>query len=277
MRGDRAADYGKWVDFALRNLWPLGGARMTRRQTAVDIVYEDNHLLIAVKPANVLSQEDATGDPDMLSILKTMLKEKYNKPGNVFLGLVHRLDRPVGGVMAFAKTSKAASRISEAIRTGSFDKLYLAVVRGQPARSSAKLVDWLLKDERTNTVRVVAPGTTDAKQAILEYEALGTLGDKPSDSRSAFGPLSLLRVHLLTGRPHQIRVQLAHQGTPLFGDHRYGTKQDQAADGDRQVALWSHRLSFPHPITKETVSFNVLPPLTHPWNLWNQFATLPSK
>jgi 23S rRNA pseudouridine1911/1915/1917 synthase len=247
---------------------------MTGRQVPLELVYEDNHLLIAVKPANVLSQEDSTGDPDMLTLLKAMLKQKYNKPGNVFLGLVHRLDRPVGGLMAFAKTSKAASRLSEAIRVGHFDKTYLAVVRGRPARPSARLVDWLLKDERTNTVRVVAPGTAGAKQAILEYEVLGTVGDQGGDSRSAAGSLALLRVHLLTGRPHQIRVQLAHQGTPLFGDHRYGTKQDQAADSDRQIALWSHRLAFPHPITKETVSFSALPPQFHPWN---QFATLPSK
>ncbi|MCC2684854.1 MAG: pseudouridine synthase, partial [Paenibacillaceae bacterium] len=146
---------------------------MTGRQVPLELVYEDNHLLIAVKPANVLSQEDSTGDPDMLTLLKAMLKQKYNKPGNVFLGLVHRLDRPVGGLMAFAKTSKAASRLSEAIRVGHFDKTYLAVVRGRPARPSARLVDWLLKDERTNTVRVVAPGTAGAKQAILEYEVLG--------------------------------------------------------------------------------------------------------
>jgi 23S rRNA pseudouridine1911/1915/1917 synthase len=182
--------------------------------------------------------------------------------------------------MAFAKTSKAASRLSEAIRVGSFDKTYLAVVRGRPTRLRAKLVDWLFKDERTNTVSVVASGTSGAKQAILEYEALGTVeskSDRNADFRPAVEYLTLLRVHLLTGRPHQIRVQLAHQGIPLFGDHRYGTKQDQASNGERQIALWSHSLAFPHPIAKETVSFCALPPQAHPWKLWNQFATLPSK
>jgi 23S rRNA pseudouridine1911/1915/1917 synthase len=210
----------------------------------------------------------------MLTLLKAMLKQKYNKPGNVFLGLVHRLDRPVGGVMAFAKTSKAASRLSEAIRVGSFDKTYLAVTRGRPARPSAKLVDWLLKDERSNTVRVVAPGASGAKQAILEYEVLEMVDDRDGDPRSEAGSLALLRVHLITGRPHQIRVQLAYQGTPLFGDHRYGTRLDQAADSGRQIALWSHRLAFPHPITKETADFSATPPQFYPWD---QFATLPSK
>ncbi len=158
------------------------------------------------------TQEDESKDPDLLSVLKDGIKIRFGKPGNVFLGLVHRLDRPVGGVMVFAKTSKAASRLSDAVRTRSFNKTYTAVVRGKLQGSRGRLTDCLLKkNEKTNTVTVVDKAHPGAKEAVLDYEVLAE-----SDG------LSLVRIHLHTGRPHQIRVQLAHQGCPLYGDQKYG-------------------------------------------------------
>ncbi|MFP4977914.1 RluA family pseudouridine synthase [Paenibacillus sp. CN-4] len=220
------------------------------------ILFEDNHLLGVVKPVNVPVQEDSTGDPDMLTLLKEDLKERYQKPGNVFLGLVHRLDRPVGGAMIFAKTSKAASRLSESIRNRSFRKVYLTVVHGKPPALSGRLQDTLLKDPGTNTVTVVRPGTPGAKDAILDYAVLG----------SADG-LSLLKVELLTGRPHQIRVQLSHAGCPLYGDQKYGARVNRPG---WQIALWSAVVGFPHPVSRSEVVLTSLPPSAHPWNLWTQ-------
>ncbi|WP_433946524.1 RluA family pseudouridine synthase [Paenibacillus sp. SN-8-1] len=223
--------------------------------STIPILYEDNHLLGIIKPVNVLSQEDASGDPDLLTILKKDLKERYQKPGNVYLGLVHRLDRPVGGAMIFAKTSKAASRLSEAVRSRSFNKTYLAVVHGSPADSSGRLEDTLLKDERTNTVRVVPKGTSGGKHAILDYRVLGQLTNG----------LSLIQVELLTGRSHQIRVQLSHMGCPLYGDQKYGAKVNKPG---QQLALWSAYVGFPHPITKEPVTLVSTPPDEFPWSHW---------
>ncbi|USB34851.1 RluA family pseudouridine synthase [Paenibacillus sp. YPG26] len=221
----------------------------------IPILFEDNHLLGIIKPVNVLSQEDASGDPDLLTLLKHDLKERYQKPGNVYLGLVHRLDRPVGGAMIFAKTSKAASRLSEAVRSRSFNKTYLAVVHGSPGVSSGRLEDTLLKDERTNTVRVVPQGTNGGKHAILDYNVLGQLTDG----------LSLIQVELLTGRSHQIRVQLSHMGCPLYGDQKYGAKLNKPG---QQLALWSAYVGFPHPVTKEPVALVSTPPDEFPWNQW---------
>jgi len=145
----------------------------TTGHPAMKILYEDNHLLGIEKPVNIPTQEDASGDPDLLNLLKADIKERFNKPGNVYLGLVHRLDRPVGGAMIFAKTSKAASRLSDAVRTRKFAKSYVAVVHGQPPQQHGRLIDTLLKDERTNTVSVVAKGTPSSKEAILDYHVLG--------------------------------------------------------------------------------------------------------
>lgn len=218
----------------------------------IDIVYEDNHLLVAVKPPNVPSQEDASGDRDLLSILKQDLKVRYNKPGNVYLGLVHRLDRPVGGLMVFAKTSKAASRLSEAVRTRSIEKQYWAVVHGKPQALQDRLEHYLLKDSRTNTVSVVPAATPGAKQALLSYEVLETVGN-----------LSLISVKLETGRPHQIRVQLSHIGCPIYGDQRYGAAVNKKG---QQIALWSYQLRLMHPVRKEPLSFTSPPPNQNPWN-----------
>ncbi|MEK3716002.1 RluA family pseudouridine synthase [Paenibacillus sp. FSL R7-0333] len=219
-----------------------------------EILYEDNHLLGIVKPVNIPVQEDATGDPDLLTLLKEDVKERYTKPGNVFMGLVHRLDRPVGGAMIFAKTSKAASRLSESVRTHAFQKVYLTVVHGQLPGVEARLEHTLLKDPKNNTVQAVREGTPGGKQAILDYTVIGT----------AEG-YSLVRIDLLTGRSHQIRVQLSNVGCPLYGDQKYGAAVNRPG---QQIALWSALTRFPHPVTKEEVELLSLPPRSYPWNLW---------
>jgi 23S rRNA pseudouridine1911/1915/1917 synthase len=224
--------------------------------SSIPVLFEDNHILIVVKPVNMPTQEDESRDPDLLTVLKQDIKLRHGKPGNVYLGLVHRLDRPVGGVMVFAKTSKAASRLSDAVRTRTFDKRYLAVVHGLPEQTTGRLVHHLLKDSRTNTVQAVPKGShPDAKEAILDYEVLGTADG-----------FSLVRIELLTGRSHQIRVQMAASGWPLYGDQKYGARMNKPG---QQIALWSVYLSFEHPTQKETVTFRCKPPAQYPWNLWD--------
>ncbi|WP_200965232.1 RluA family pseudouridine synthase [Insulibacter thermoxylanivorax] len=220
----------------------------------VQILYEDNHILVAVKPPNMLSQEDASGDPDILSILKQDIKVRYNKPGNVYLGLVHRLDRPVGGVMVFARTSKAASRLSDQVRRRDVHKRYWAIVYGRPPRRTERLEHYLVKNHRTNMVSVTS-NPLQGKSAILTYHCLDTID-----------PFSLLDIELETGRPHQIRVQLSQIGCPIFGDQRYGRDVNQAG---QQIALWSYRLQFTHPVKKEPMQFTSMPPDAYPWNLFD--------
>jgi len=226
----------------------------------IPVLYEDNHVLVVVKPVNMPTQEDESHDRDLLTALKEDIKRRFDKPGNVYLGLVHRLDRPVGGVMVFAKTSKAASRLSDAVRTRSLDKRYLAVVRGQLTARDGRLTDTLLKNNRTNTVTIVPPGTPGAKDAVLDYQVL--------ESRQG---LHLLLVHLHTGRPHQIRVQLAGAGAPLYGDQKYGGTLSRPGE---QLALWAFRLAFPHPVSKQILSFQALPPDLFPWNQWELSSRL---
>lgn len=225
-------------------------------QAGIPILFEDNHLLVVVKPVNMPSQADDSQDPDLLTVLKEDIKRRYSKPGNVYLGLVHRLDRPVGGVMVFAKTSKAASRLSDAVRTRRFHKTYLAVIHGTPRDRQGKLRHYLLKDAKRNHVSVVSPQEQGAKEALLEYEVL-TSSDK----------LSLVKVNLHTGRPHQIRVQFAAIGCPLYGDQRYGARVNVPG---QQIALWAAHLSFEHPTTKEWLHFTNAPPETVPWNQWTE-------
>lgn len=216
-----------------------------------DILHEDNHILVAVKPQNLPTQADSSGDADFLSLLKDYLKQKYDKPGNVFLGLVHRLDRPTGGVMVFAKTSKAAERLCQAIREGDFEKEYLAVTVGCPKEPKAQLTHYLKKNPLTNVVSVVPLATEGAKRADLVYEVLETKGR-----------VSLLKVRLLSGRSHQIRVQMAHIGCPVFGDVKY--KGDIARG--YPLALWAEKLAFTHPVTKERMVFLAYPPEEkEPW------------
>ncbi|TDF99406.1 RluA family pseudouridine synthase [Paenibacillus piri] len=227
-------------------------------QTAVPpvpVLYEDNHVIVVVKPVNVPTQEDDSRDPDLLTMIKQDLKHRHHKPGNVYLGLVHRLDRPVGGVMVFAKTSKAASRLSDAVRTRTIRKRYTAVVNGKPKQPQGTLTHYLLKDTRMNMVSVVTPDKPGAKEAVLDYRVAGQLDG-----------LSLVEIELHTGRPHQIRVQFAAIGCPLVGDQRYGAHLTRPG---QQIALWSTALSFDHPVTKETLSFTSAPPAEFPWLLWN--------
>lgn len=220
----------------------------------VPILFEDNHLLFVVKPVNVPVQGDKSNDKDLLNFLKEDIKIRYNKPGNVYLGLVHRLDRPVGGVMVFAKTSKAASRLSDIIRRNTMEKRYLAVVRGKPNKDKDMLEDYLVKDRKQNIVHVAKPNMKDAKKATLDYEVIGTKQG-----------LSLLSINLHTGRPHQIRVQLSSRGWPLYGDQKYGKDVNKAG---QQIALWSESLAFDHPTKKEEISIQSKPPNEFPWNLW---------
>lgn len=215
------------------------------------VIYEDNHIIVVEKKPNIPSQADKTGDIDMLTLVKDYIKKKYNKPGNVYLGLVHRLDRPVGGVMVFAKTSKAASRLSDQVRQKAFKKEYLAVVDGKIEDKVGTLEDYLYKDERNNISKVVSENKKNAKFAKLDYEVLKY--NKAKD-------LSLVRVNLHTGRHHQIRVQLSNFGHSIFGDQKYGTRGK-----GKQIALWSYLLIIEHPITKEKMTFKDLPEPVGTW------------
>src|SRR5574344_1015732 len=210
------------------------------------ILYEDNHLLVVKKDANMPVQADNSKDMDLLTELKEYIKKKYSKPGNVYLGLVHRLDRPVAGVMVFAKTSKSAERLSEQIRNKTFKKTYYAIVEGKPNKNGM-FKDKLLKDEKTNISKVDPNG----KEAILEYETIATKNN-----------LSLVKINLLTGRSHQIRVQFSYHGYPLYGDMKYNNNIKD------NIALYSYKLGFLHPTTKEELEFTSLPPDKYPWNIF---------
>lgn len=232
----------------------MNASDSSKRTDQIPILYEDNHLLGIVKPVNVPTQEDSSGDPDLLTLLKEDVKQRYNKPGNVYMGLVHRLDRPVGGAMIFAKTSKAASRLSETVRSRALRKKYMAVLHGKLPARSGTLHDWLLKNPSTNTVSVVRKGTPGAKEAILDYNVLVYTDG-----------LTLVEIELHTGRSHQIRVQFSHAGCPLYGDQKYGKELNKPG---QQIALWSVLVGFPHPVTKEDVTLRSTPPLQYPWDLW---------
>ena len=213
----------------------------------IKILYEDNHIIVVVKPVNILVQADITKDVDMLTLIKKYLKEKYNKPGNVYLGLVHRLDRPVGGVMVLAKTSKAAARLSEMIRNSSFKKTYLAVVCGN-LKGNGEFVDNIVNDEFK--VSIDASG----KLSKLKYRVIASAQN-----------LSLVKISLITGRKHQIRAQFAYHGYPLWGDQKYN---DNASSGD-QIALWAVNIKFKHPVRDEIMNFTSLPNLEkYPWSLF---------
>lgn len=230
------------------------------------ILHEDNHLLVAVKPAGLLSQSDDSGTEDVLSMLKAYIKVEYSKPGDVFLGLVHRLDRNAGGVMVFARTSKAAARLSEQIRERAFNKEYLAVVEGGVKVKEGELVDWILKDEQTNTSQIVRAGTNGAKEAKLKYSVLA-ISPQTSAQSSTY---SLVHVELLTGRSHQIRAQFANAGYPLWGDSKYGAKsirQNSSDPSQDRLGLWAHSLGFQHPTLKTELKFVELPDTwVEPWS-----------
>ena len=207
----------------------------------LEILYEDNHIIVVVKPCNVLSQRDSTGDEDMLTIIKKYIKEKYNKPGNVYLGLVHRLDRPVSGVMVFAKTSKAASRLSEQMKKNSFSKKYLAVVNDNAISDDGVYEDYLLK---TDDGKTIISTEDEGKYSKLHYKVV----EKNKESK-----MVLVSINLESGRHHQIRVQFASRGHVIYGDQRYGTSDK------KQIALHAYEISFEHPVTHQIMTFSTMP------------------
>ena len=224
------------------------------------VIYEDNHIIVVEKPVNIPSQGDKTGDVDMLTIIKEYLKEKYNKPGNVYLGLIHRLDRPVGGVMVFAKTSKSATRLSEQVRDKVFKKKYLVIANGKFDKETGVLSDYLLKNERKNMSRVVPERTKNSKYAELDYEVL-----KYDEELN----LSVLKINLHTGRHHQIRVQLSSRNHSIYGDQKYGGRGH-----GKQICLWAYELTINHPITKEEMTFKSIPKMEKSWKILEDIKNL---
>lgn len=217
----------------------------------INVIYEDNHIIVVEKPFNIPTQLDDSGDIDMLSMVKEYVRLKYNKKGEAYIGLVHRLDRVAGGVMVFARTSKAASRLSEQIRNRTFKKEYFTVVENIVKKDSDLLVDYIVKDSKNNVVKVVDKSKRDAKEAKLKYELIETKE-----------LLSLLRVDLLTGRPHQIRIQFSSRNNPIFGDGKYRSTYKSK----KGIALWSYKISFVHPTKQEEMVFELYPPKVSPWD-----------
>lgn len=219
------------------------------------ILHEDNHIIVVLKPQNIPSCEDVSKDRDMLTIIKEYIKTTYNKPGNVYLGLVHRLDRPTGGVMVFAKSSKAAARLTEQMQNGDFEKRYFAVLSGVPKQEKAVLTHYMKKNAVNNMVYICSPTEAGAKFAQLDYTVVESKDN-----------LALADVRLHTGRSHQIRVQMNAIGTPVYGDMRYGG--EKAKKG--YLSLWAYYLSFTHPISKERMVFRVQPPKdVRPWDIFD--------
>ena len=216
-----------------------------KKKMKINILYEDNHILVVEKPINMLSQSDNTKDIDLLTLVKEYIKEKYQKPGNVYVGLVHRLDRPVGGIMVFAKTSKAASRLSVQIKNHQLKKEYLAIVNGIIEEDEGTYIDKIKRLANGNSIV-----SNEGKEAILNYHVL-----KRNEGKNT----TLVKIDLKTGRHHQIRVQFSYHNHPLCGDQRYG-KQDKT-----QIALYAYHLEFVHPTTKKLLSFNLIPPKIDHW------------
>lgn len=219
----------------------------------LNVLYEDNHIIVVEKKVNIPSQADKTGDIDMLTIIKEYLRNKYNKPGNVYVGLVHRLDRPVGGVMVFAKTSKAASRLSEEVRAKQFEKKYLVIANGKFSQNNGTFEDYLLKNQAKNISKVVKEGTKNSKLAILDYEVI------KYDSELN---LSVAKINLHTGRHHQIRVQLSSRNHSIYGDQKYGGRGH-----GKQICLWAYSLKILHPITKQEMTFELYPEKIGSWKI----------
>ena len=218
----------------------------------LNVLYEDNQIIVVLKPQNVPTQSDDSRDPDLLSQVKEYIKEKYNKPGEAFVGLVHRLDRPTGGIVVFARNSKSASRLSEQFKNHTTEKIYYAVTENLVKYKKDTLINYLKKDERENVVKVVPLSENGAKKAELTYQELENDGKH-----------SLLEIHILTGRSHQIRVQLANIGCPLYGDNKYGKNKTKTTSN---LGLWAGKLTFNHPVTKEKMVFMAMPDQSKlPW------------
>ncbi len=217
----------------------------------LNVLYEDNQIIVVIKPQNVPTQEDESGDMDLLTMVKAYVKEKYNKEGEAFIGLVHRLDRPTGGIMVFARNSKSASRLSQQFAQHTIQKTYFAITNAVPNAKMGHLINYLKKDEKENKVKIVSLSDDGAKKAELDYKVLETNGE-----------LALLQVNPLTGRGHQIRVQLAGINCPLYGDNKYGKERSYT----KNLGLWAGRLELIHPTTKEKMKFVCPPDDVQPWS-----------
>ena len=221
----------------------------------MQVVYEDNHIIIVFKQSGEIVQGDKTGDRPLSETVKEYIKAKYHKPGNVFLGVVHRLDRPVAGLVVFARTSKALARLNEMFRKGNIHKTYWAITKNMPKEPQATLTNWIVRNERQNKSYAYDREVPDSKKALLSYRVIGHTDH-----------YHLLEVHLMTGRHHQIRCQLAHIGCPIKGDLKYGA---QRSNPDGSISLLSHEMTFVHPVSKETI--HVVAPLPDD-NLWRALA-----
>lgn len=217
----------------------------------MQVVYEDNHIIIVSKRSGEIVQGDKTGDTPLSETVKEYIKEKYHKSGNVFLGVVHRLDRPVSGLVVFAKTSKALTRLNKMFRDGDVHKTYWAITKNMPAESEAMLTNWIVRNEKQNKSYVYDKEVPDSKKAVLSYKLIGH-----SDH------YSLLEIHLMTGRHHQIRCQLAHIGCPIKGDLKYGAPR---SNSDGSISLLSHQIEFIHPVSKEYIKIKAPLPDDHLW------------
>lgn len=220
-----------------------------------EIVFEDNHIIVVNKPNGILSQKDITGDDSIIEYIKAYIKEKYSKPGEVYLGSVHRLDRGASGLMVFARTSKALTRLNKSLKDGEFSKQYYAIVSGTYNKVEGQLKHFLLKNTNDNIVHIVPQNTKNAKLALLKYKMIKSVNI-----------LSLLEINLGTGRPHQIRVQLKEEFSPILGDVKYGSK---IKNNMRKIYLHCFQLAFPHPISHDIVTFHKLPDKSDP--VWGQF------
>jgi 23S rRNA pseudouridine1911/1915/1917 synthase len=218
------------------------------------VVYEDNHIIVVNKTASEIVQGDKTGDTPLSETVKQYLKEKYNKPGNVFLGVTHRLDRPVSGLVVFAKTSKALSRLNDMFRNGEVKKTYWAIVRNRPQELEGELTNWLVRNEKQNKSYAYDKEVKDSKKAVLCYKTIGHSQN-----------YHLLEVDLKTGRHHQIRCQLAKMGCPIKGDLKYGSPR---SNPDGSICLHARRIAFVHPVSKESIEIEAPVPNG---NLWNGF------
>jgi 23S rRNA pseudouridine1911/1915/1917 synthase len=218
---------------------------------ALDVLFEDNHVLVVNKPAGLLVHGDETGDITLADLAKEYIKHKYNKPGNVFIGVVHRLDRPVSGVVLLAKTSKALTRLNELFRSKKTQKTYWAVVQNKPKTEQGTLIHWLVKDSSKNVTKAYAKENNNGLRSELHYKLLNTAGGR-----------YLLEVNPITGRPHQIRVQLASMKCTIAGDLKYGAAQPLP---DKSIALHARQLQFEHPTLKTPITVSATPPSTPVW------------
>ncbi|MBL3656999.1 RluA family pseudouridine synthase [Fulvivirga sediminis] len=221
-----------------------------------NVLFEDNHLLIVNKPGGVLVQADKTGDVTLAEHAKDYIKEKYNKPGDVFLGVIHRLDRPVSGAVTLARTSKALERMNKMFKEREVEKTYWAITTHRPPQTQDKLVHWLKKNQKINKTTAFNKQVKESKKAVLSYKLIGRIAD-----------YYLLEITLETGRPHQIRVQLAKIGCAIYGDVKYG---EEKAAKDGNIYLHSRSISFNHPVRKEPV--NVIAPVPAKDQIWNLFV-----